>query len=108
MKTPLDTRLIRNTLLAFSAVTFLALPLTASASTDISIKFDKTELDSARGQERIYEEMKTASRKLCGTTDVRLSGSLSQAAKNQKCYTGTLTAVVQRLDNESVTALHSL
>ena len=107
MKTSLDTRLIRTTFLAFAAMSVMALPMLASASTSsISISFDRSELDNARGQERIYEEMKSASRKLCGSTDVRMSGSLSQSAKNEKCYTGTLTAVVQRLDNDSVTSLH--
>ena len=108
MKTLLDTRLIRNTLFAFAAVSAMALPFVASASNaSISISFDRSELDSAHGQERIYDEMKTASRKLCGSTNVRMSGSLSQSAKNEKCYDGTLTAVVQRLNNDSVTALHT-
>ena len=108
MKTPFDTRLIRNTLFAFAAVSAMALPLVASASNaSITISFDRSELDTAIGQERIYDEMKTASRELCGSTEIRLVGSLSQSAKNEKCYAGTLTAVVQRLDNDSVTALHT-
>ena len=108
MKTLPETHSIRNTLMAIVAVSAMALPLISSASTaNIKVSFDPIELDSARGQERLYEELKDASRKLCGSTDVRMSGSLSQSAKNKKCYSGTLTAVVNRLGNESIIALHS-
>ena len=108
MKTPHNSRSIRNTVFAFAAAAALVSPFAAPASTSsITIAFDKSELDSEQGQVRIYDEMKSASRKLCGSTDVRSSGSLSQSAKNEKCYTGTLTAVVDRLGNDSVTALHT-
>jgi len=94
--------------MAAVVVSAMALPLISSASTsNIKISFDRTELDNIRGQERLYEELKDASRELCGSTDVRTSGSLSQSAKNEKCYTGTLTAVVNRLGDESIIALHS-
>ena len=105
MKSRINSRLVRNTLIAVAAT---ALPLLASASTSsISVAFDKTDLDNARGQARVYEEMKSASRKLCGSSDRWTSGSLSQSVKVEECYSGTLTAAVQRLDNDAITALHS-
>lgn len=108
MNTPLKARSIRNTLLAIAAVSTLGLPLIASASTsNIAISYDKTELESTQGQERIYTKLQVASRKLCGSSDRQISGSLSQSIEVEKCYSGTLTAAVQRLDNDAVTSLHS-
>lgn len=105
MKTTPNARSIRNSLMAVVAVSAMTLPLLASASTpQVSVAFDATELNTVRGQERVYEQMKTASRKLCGPTK---TGSLNQSVANAKCYDGTLTAAVQRLDNDAITALHS-
>ncbi len=108
MKTPLNTPSIRNTIVAVAAVSVMALPVIGLASTsNITVAYDKTELSSVRGQQRLYEDLKSASRELCGPTDIRLSGSLSQSAKNEKCYVGTLAAAVERLDNDSITTLHT-
>ena len=98
----------RNTLLAVAAVSAMTLPLIASASTsNISVAFNKAELDSAQGQERLYDRMKNASRKLCGSSNLQLTGSVNKTLGNTECYNGTLTAAVQRLDNDAITELHS-
>ena len=104
MKTRINSRTIRNTLIAVSAMT---LPLMASASPNISVSYEKAELKSSHGQKRIYQQMKTASRKLCGSTSMKEAGSLAASAANGDCYEGTLTAAVQRLDNKAITELHT-
>jgi len=98
----------RWTLLGVAAVFTMALSLLASASTsNISIAFEPAELDSAKGQERLYVRMKNASRQLCGTSSIQISASLAQSVADEECFDGTLTAAVQRLDNAAITALHS-
>ncbi len=105
MKTTSNARSIRNTLMAVAAVSAITLPLLASASThNINVTFDSSELNTAQGQERLYAKMKTASQKLCGPTNIR---PVVESVANAKCYDGTLTAAVQRLDNDAITALHS-
>jgi UrcA family protein len=105
MNTLLNTQSIRNTIMAALAVTALALPLVASASAkNIHISYDKSELDTAQGQERLYEQLKSASSDLCELDSLQVIGTLT---KNTECYEGTLTAAVQRLDNTAITALHS-
>jgi len=108
MKTLPSAVLIRNTFLAVAAVSAMALPLLASATThNIAVSFSRADLDSNLGQERLYQQLKTASRELCGSSDYRASGSLSQSIENEKCYSGTLTAAVERLDIDAITVLHS-
>ena len=108
MKTLLIAHSIRNMLMVVAAVSAMTLPLFASASTsNINIAYDRTELDSTQGQERLYARMKSASRELCGSAQIRVTGSLDKSAGNEECFNGTLTAAVQRLDNSAITALHS-
>jgi UrcA family protein len=104
MKTRINSRTIRNTLIAITAMT---LPLMASASPNISVSFVKSDLESSQGQQRIYQQMKTASRDLCGDTSLNLTGSLAASRANESCYEGTLTAAVKRLDNEAISELHT-
>ena len=104
MKTRNNSRIIRNTLIA---VTAMALPMLAMASPNISVSFASAELESTQGQQRIYEQMRNASRELCGSSNIALTGSIDTSVANAKCYSGTLTAAVQRLDNDAITELHA-
>ena len=98
----------RNTLLAIAAVSAMTLPLIASASSsNIRVTFNQAELETTQGQQRLYEKMKRASQKLCGSSDILLTGSVDRSVGNSECYDGTLTAAVQRLDNDAITAIHS-
>ena len=108
MKTLPNTHSIRNTIIAVAAVSAIALPLLASASTpNISVAYDKTELRSTQGQLRVYARLQNASRELCGESNILLAGgSLGRSVANEECYAGTLTAAVERLDNDAITALH--
>lgn len=108
MKTILKTRSIRNTLMVLAAVSAITLPMMASASTaNVSIAYDKSELESVKGQKRLYAKLKNASLELCGSTEERITGSLTGAVENTECYEGTLTAAVKRLDHPAITALHT-
>ena len=108
MKSFLKFRSIRNKLLTTTIVTAIAVPMTASASVQsIGIVYDESELNSKIGQQHIYDKLKNASRKLCGSPDVRLAGSLRGSNENEECYAGTLTAAVERLNSNDMTALHA-
>ncbi len=91
MKTRINSRLIRNTLIA---VTALSLPMFATASSNISVAFDKSELDSVNGQLRVYEKMKDASRELCGSPYAQVTGAAVKSINNDECFNGTLYQVV--------------
>ena len=107
MKTFLNARSIRKTLMAITVVTAMTLPLLASASVpSISVSFDKRDLKTSHGVKNIYAQMQDAARDLCGSSHFRLAGSMSMASANARCYEGTLTAAVERLDIQEITALH--
>jgi len=108
MKTLTKTHSARTLFLAFTAIAVMTMPLVVSASSsNIVISYDKTELKNPRGQKIVYQRLQNASRELCGSSEILLTGSLMRSAGIQECYEGTLTAAVQRLDNPAITALHS-
>jgi len=113
MTTTPATPSIRNALITVAAVIAMSTPLFASASitkypdNNIRVSYDPMELLSARGQERLYGRLKNASRKLCGASNIQLTGSLRSSVSNTQCYNETLTSAVERLDHPAITALHS-
>ena len=112
MKTLPTARSIRNTIMSVAAVSAMALPLFASASvsnnTDdiVGVVYTKSDLVSAKSHQDLYTRLQDASRKICGSSSVIVTGSLRRSVANTECYNGTLTAAVERLDNAAVTALH--
>jgi UrcA family protein len=107
MKTLSKTHSIRN-ILVVVAVSAVMLPVFALASTPkIGITYDAAELESTQGQERLYQRLQQAAHKLCGSTDLHVTGKLAGKVANEECYEGTLTAAVERLDKPAITALHT-
>jgi UrcA family protein len=108
MKNLPKTSAPRTKMLLVTAVTAIALPIFASASvSNISVTYEKAELNSLLGQRNVYQRLQDASRKLCGSSNVRETGSLMRSVANEECYEGTLTAAVERLDKDVITALHT-
>lgn len=108
MNSFLKFRSMRNKLLTTTIVSAIAVPMAASASVQsIGIVYDESELNSKIGQQHIYDKLKNASRKLCGLPDLRLAGSLRDSHNIEDCYEGTLTAAVERLNSDAMTALHT-
>ena len=112
MKTLPTARTIRNKIILVAAVSAMALPLFASAGNNdtdgaVGIVYNKADLASTTSQADLYARLQAASRKMCGSSNLIVTGSLSRSVGNQECYEGTLTAAVERLDNSEVTALHN-
>jgi UrcA family protein len=100
---------IKKTLLMTAAIAALAVPLFASAGTTdgaTSICYDRGSADVVRSPERLYERIKAVSRKMCGSTDLFITGSVRRVADHKACYEGTLEAAIQRLDDPAVSTLH--
>jgi UrcA family protein len=107
METYLSMHPVRFLLIALTAVTLMMVSVFASASPrEIAISYHRAELESVAGQQRLYERMKGATRQLCGSTNIRETGSVEQSKANAECIEGTLTAAVERLDHPAIKALH--
>jgi UrcA family protein len=62
--------------------------------------------DVIHSAEALYEQLKYESRRVCGSSNIRLTGSVERSVANDECYEGTLTAAVERVNDPAVTALH--
>ena len=107
MNTKLNANSIKNTLVSAIAVSMMTLPLLASAGEkNVDFFYSKNSLNNATDQEILYAKLKHASRDMCGSSTLRVAGSLQMVRANDDCYEGTLTAAVERLGNSEVNALH--
>ena len=107
MNSKLNATSIKNTVVTAIAVSMITLPLLASASDNAAgIFYSDESLKNPTNQEQLYGKLKDASREICGSSNLRLTGSVERVSGNEECYRGTLSAAVQRLDNPAVTDLH--
>jgi UrcA family protein len=112
MKTKFNADSIKHALVSVIAVSLIALPLLASAASansadkKSSIFYSAQSLDNSSDQEILYAKLKDASRDICGSSNLQMTGSVERSLGNDKCYEGTLNAAVERLDNSEVSALH--
>lgn len=122
MKTFLAVRSIRNSLISAAAVSALTVPLMAVASLKVDEGFDinyetggpgsisdrtSSRKEESPGEQNLYQRLKIASRKLCGSTSHRITRSLAQSVSNAECYDESLATAVDRLGNPAVTELHN-
>ncbi len=123
MKTFLALRSIRNSLISAAAVSALTVPLMAVASLKVDDGFDINYETGGPGsisdrtssrkennpgeQKNLYQRLKIASRKLCGSSSHRITRSLAQSVSNAECYDESLATAVDRLGNPAVTELHN-
>jgi UrcA family protein len=112
MRLPSTTRSIRHATVAVLAVSVLMIAPMASASVKHAPKGQdalfqsRQEVVAIDEAEMIYTRLRTASRNICGSSNLQVTGSLRSATANADCFEGTLDAAVKRLGNPEVTALH--
>jgi len=91
---------VRRTLLTATAVAALSLPLLAGASAKAP------DLNDADDQQALYQKLQDQSRKVCGSTNLHLTGSVERSVGNEECYRETLDVAVQRVGNAGIQELH--
>ena len=107
MNTKFNVKTIKQTFVSAIAIALITLPLLASAADSKSgIFYTKQNPENSTDQEILYAKLKDASRDICGSTNLHVTGSVERVSANDECYEGTLTAAVERLDNEAVKELH--
>jgi len=67
---------------------------TVTSSTEglqtVTVSYADLDLSAADAQETLYYRLSSAARKVCGSSDIRRTGSIKQAAENKSCYENTL------------------
>lgn len=103
---------IRKTTIFALALIMISVPFTAAAGTSSSqttqgsLANTEWSPEVSNNPEAVYGKLKAKSQQVCGSSDIKVAGGLTQSRKVEECFEGTLTAAVNRLDNPEVTALH--
>jgi len=99
---------VRHTLLSAAAIAALAFPLLGSASVLDAPKASVGSLDlsDTSDQQELYERLQDQSRKVCGSTNLHITGSVERSAGNEACYQETLGVAVERVNNAGIQELH--
>lgn len=103
---------VRNSILSAAAITALALPMLAGASildnsnVDARVSTESLDLNDTRDQKELYQRLQEQSREICGSTNLRITGSVERSVSNEECYEGTLAAAVERVGNDALKELH--
>ena len=111
MNTTSTAHTIRNSVLSLAAVAMVSIPLIGSAAVSGSADSYRSLLNTEKPAVQYdaaatYGKLKSKSHDVCGTSDLRITGSVRRTNEIEECYQGTLTAAVQRLDNDEVSELH--
>ena len=101
-------------LMATIIVVALGAPAIASADTGselkgtaVKVSYADLNLEKQEGAKTLYRRLQQASRRACGYRGLRVAGSVESRAEARQCYDVTLSATVEKLDNELVTQIHN-
>jgi hypothetical protein len=112
MNTNLNAHLIMKTTLILGAVAAMTFPLMISANVNANSNAGYSLVNTVKpaeprnDPEAVYVKLQNLSQDVCGSSDLRITGSLKKSAEVETCYEGTLSAAVDRLDRPAVTQLH--
>ena len=109
MKETFQNRPVHNALiLAVTVSVLLVAPLASASVSRHHAGLSKTGLKTLdiNQTEYVYDMLRTASRNICGSSNLSVTGSLERSIANKQCFEGTLDAAVKRLKNPEVSELH--
>jgi len=77
--------------------------LASAAHADVSLKIDRSKLDTAEGRVQVYERLEAAALNYCAT-EARSAGSLASIST---CRSDVMDSFIENLDDDRLAALHS-
>ena len=106
---------IFKSLLAVFIVVVLGAPPNASADVrsglkgvSVKVSYADLNLETKEGANAMYWRLKRASKQVCDVRGLKVEGSLRRIRESRQCYRETLSAAVEKIDNELVTLIHSI
>ena len=101
-------------LLAIIIVVALGAPTIASADgrnnlkgVSVKVSYADLNLEKQEGAKALYRRLQQASKRACGYRGLKISGTVKRMIETRQCYREALSAVVEIIDNERLTQIHS-
>ena len=73
----------------------------------IQVSYSDLDLTSSAGVVTLYSRLKAASKQACGPTNVQEAGSVQRLQQNKACYADLLSRAVEKVGNDSLSAIHN-
>ena len=71
-----------------------------------AISYDDLDLSTARGQETMYFRIGAAAEQVCGSSNPRDAGGITQAAKNKVCYERAISEAKSQINPSQVVTIN--
>lgn len=106
-------RTMRDTLkIVAIVIAACAIPGLASAELDtvtekVTVSYGELDLTNESGRKTLYRRLKAAAGRVCGSTQLRIVGSVSRIAENRTCYNEAMADALDSLAMPAVSRLHN-
>lgn len=77
-----------------------------TSSEKVTVSFGDLNLKHESAQKTLYRRLKAAASRVCGPTDIRLTGSVSRIVENKACYNEAITEALDSLGIPVISELH--
>jgi UrcA family protein len=67
-----------------------------------TVSYTDLDLNNAEARETLNFRISSAAKKVCGSADKSLAGSLAQAAKNRSCYSSAVDQAMRTLSDGQI------
>ena len=109
-----ESKLFKS-LLAVFIVVVLGAPQIASADArsglkgvSVKVSYGDLKMEMKEGANALYWRLKQASKQVCDVRGLKVEGTLKRIRETRQCYRETLSAAVEKIDNELVTQIHNI
>lgn len=110
----MNQRKIIQSFISAAALITIGLPVSASAATpsqfenvSVTVSYRDLNLESEADAQSLYLRLKRASKKACNVRSRTVTGSLREVSEAKRCFDETLEAAVKKIDNDTLTRIHS-
>lgn len=79
---------------------------TKSDEVSVTVRFGELNLDNEKGVAVLYRRLQRAAEYVCGVEPYSVSRSLTRQAATAACYSATLSASVDKIDNLALKQMH--
>lgn len=71
-----------------------------------AISYDDLDLSTARGQETMYFRISAAAEQVCGSSNPRDAGGITQATENKVCYERAMSEAMSQMNASQVATIN--
>ena len=109
-----ESKLFKSLLAVFIVVVLGALPIASADAgsglkgVSVKVSYADLKLETKEGAKALYWRLKHASKQVCDVRGLIVEGSLRRVRETRQCYRETLSAAVEKVDNELVTQIHNI